>query len=182
MHAFTSDVLVWLKTTPRKVFWKSGHKYLDPKRITCVQRHGLFFISTAKVLRMGWKRGSRERDRILFRAVFWDILPCKIIVDRRFRGAYCLHHQGIISQKTALNIILAAVRTWNLTDRILLGTPTVATRRLEWIMRVSWVLEAESSGYRLSPEGLISGHKWVSPAHLSRKLTEGGWDAGGYIY
>jgi hypothetical protein len=29
----------------------------------------------------------------LFRVVFWDILPCKIIVDRRFRGAYCLHHQ-----------------------------------------------------------------------------------------
>jgi hypothetical protein len=25
---------------------------------------------------------------------FWDILPCKMIVDRRFRGAYCLHHQG----------------------------------------------------------------------------------------
>jgi hypothetical protein len=29
-----------------------------------------------------------------FRVVFWDILPCKMIVDRRFRGAYCLHHQG----------------------------------------------------------------------------------------
>jgi hypothetical protein len=31
---------------------------------------------------------------MMFRVVFWDILPCKIIVDRRFRGAYCLHHQG----------------------------------------------------------------------------------------
>jgi hypothetical protein len=31
-----------------------------------------------------------------FRIVFWDVLPCKIIVDRRFRGAY---------------FILAAVRT-----------------------------------------------------------------------
>jgi hypothetical protein len=50
----------------------------------------------------------------MFRIVFWDVLPCKIIVDRRFRGAYCLHHQGS-SQKTILNIILAAVRTWNLT-------------------------------------------------------------------
>jgi hypothetical protein len=28
----------------------------------------------------------------MFRIVFWDILPCKMIVDRRFRGAYCLHH------------------------------------------------------------------------------------------
>jgi hypothetical protein len=25
--------------------------------------------------------------------VFWDIAPCNlVIVDRRFRGAYCLHH------------------------------------------------------------------------------------------
>jgi hypothetical protein len=30
----------------------------------------------------------------MFRIVFWDILPCKMIVERRFRGAYCLHHQG----------------------------------------------------------------------------------------
>jgi hypothetical protein len=29
---------------------------------------------------------------MMFRVVFWDILPCKMIVDRRFRGAYCLHH------------------------------------------------------------------------------------------
>jgi hypothetical protein len=26
--------------------------------------------------------------------VFWYVLPCEIIVDRRFRGACCLHHQG----------------------------------------------------------------------------------------
>jgi hypothetical protein len=25
-----------------------------------------------------------------FRVVFWDILPCKMIVDRCFRGAYCV--------------------------------------------------------------------------------------------
>jgi hypothetical protein len=30
---------------------------------------------------------------MMFRIIFWDILPCKMIVDRRFRGAYCLHHQ-----------------------------------------------------------------------------------------
>jgi hypothetical protein len=29
---------------------------------------------------------------MMFRIVFWDVLPCKIIVDLRFRGAYCLHH------------------------------------------------------------------------------------------
>jgi hypothetical protein len=31
---------------------------------------------------------------MMFRIVFWDVLPCKIIVDRRFRGTCCLHHQG----------------------------------------------------------------------------------------
>jgi hypothetical protein len=37
----------------------------------------------------------RINNRIfMFRAVFWVVLPCKMIVDRRFRGAYCLHHQG----------------------------------------------------------------------------------------
>jgi hypothetical protein len=29
-----------------------------------------------------------------FRIVFWDVLPCKIIVYLRFRGACCLQHQG----------------------------------------------------------------------------------------
>jgi hypothetical protein len=41
------------------------------------------------VVRMG-----EERKAVMFRAVFWVVLPCKMIVDRRFRGAYCLHHQG----------------------------------------------------------------------------------------
>jgi hypothetical protein len=28
-------------------------------------------------------------------SIFWDVAPCSIVeVDRRFRGAYCLHHQG----------------------------------------------------------------------------------------
>jgi hypothetical protein len=31
---------------------------------------------------------------------FWDVLPCKIIVDRRFRGTCC---HGSTSQKTILN-------------------------------------------------------------------------------
>jgi hypothetical protein len=29
-----------------------------------------------------------------FGFVFWDVLLCKIIVDRRLRGTCCLHHQG----------------------------------------------------------------------------------------
>jgi hypothetical protein len=27
--------------------------------------------------------------------VFWDVAPCSLVkIDRRFRAAYCLHHQG----------------------------------------------------------------------------------------
>jgi hypothetical protein len=35
---------------------------------------------------------------IKFRFVFWDVLPCKII-DRRFRGTCCLHHQGDVGKE-----------------------------------------------------------------------------------
>jgi hypothetical protein len=41
-----------------------------------------------------WKELDQVRFQVLtaasmmFRIVFWDVLPCKIIVDRRFRGAY----------------------------------------------------------------------------------------------
>jgi hypothetical protein len=37
---------------------------------------------------------QRQRGYLSFRAVFWVVLPCKMIVDRRFRGTCCLHHQG----------------------------------------------------------------------------------------
>jgi hypothetical protein len=36
--------------------------------------------------------GQHTNHYMMFRAVFWVILPCRMIVDRRFRGAYCLHH------------------------------------------------------------------------------------------
>jgi hypothetical protein len=29
-----------------------------------------------------------------FRIVFWDVMPCKIIVERRYRGTCCLQQQG----------------------------------------------------------------------------------------
>jgi hypothetical protein len=35
---------------------------------------------------------GRLKSVMMFRIVFWDVLPCKMIVDRRFRGAYWLHH------------------------------------------------------------------------------------------
>jgi hypothetical protein len=47
-----------------------------------------------------------------FRAVFWVILPCRMIVDRRFRGTYCLHNQGwmIISFNIIKQLIFLMVK------------------------------------------------------------------------
>jgi hypothetical protein len=45
---------------------------------------------------------------------FWYIAPCSLGVDRRFRGAYCLHHQGDEwPQRTAFitTLMMKAVRT-----------------------------------------------------------------------
>jgi hypothetical protein len=33
-------------------------------------------------------------------SVFWDIAPCRLVgVDRRFRGSYCLYHQGTLTME-----------------------------------------------------------------------------------
>jgi hypothetical protein len=39
---------------------------------------------------------------MMFRIVFWDVLQCKIIVDRRFRGAYCLHYQAPLKRRSTI--------------------------------------------------------------------------------
>jgi hypothetical protein len=60
--------------------------------------------------------------------VLWDVASCSFVeIDRRFRGAYCLHHlialmmEAASTSETSVNIpedshlYIAAVRTWNLT-------------------------------------------------------------------
>jgi hypothetical protein len=50
--------------------------------------------------------------------VFWDILPSsQVDVDRRFRGAYCLHHQGdewmmgtVRTSETSVNVYLTTLQ------------------------------------------------------------------------
>jgi hypothetical protein len=61
-----------------------------------------------------------------FRIVFWDVLPCKIIVYRRST-----------SQKTILNFILAAVRTLNLTHLQKLRNYRIVYYRNEVLSRIS---------------------------------------------
>jgi hypothetical protein len=52
-------------------------------------------------------------------AVFWDVAPCSLVeIGQRFRGAYCLHHQGDeyqtarrnISQKTVIFVLTTLVQ------------------------------------------------------------------------
>jgi hypothetical protein len=62
-----------------------------------------------------------EAVEIMFRIVFWDVLPCKIIVDRRFRGTYCLHHQGWVSLARKDRVYVGVQwtgLTWFLTYRL----------------------------------------------------------------
>jgi hypothetical protein len=62
--------------------------------------------------------------------VVLDVAPCSLVeIDRRFRGVYCLHHQGAIStrlhgatsQKTVI-FIPVSVRTLNFIGIISLDT------------------------------------------------------------
>jgi hypothetical protein len=40
---------------------------------------------------------------MMFRFVFWVLLPCKMIVDRRFRGAYTsLMMEAVLTSETSL--------------------------------------------------------------------------------
>jgi hypothetical protein len=73
-------------------------------------------------------------------AVFWLVEPCSLVeVFRLFIGARCLHHQGSLKMEAASTTetsvhfyqatrrnTLAAVRTWNLTEYLVL--PTVSSR------------------------------------------------------
>jgi hypothetical protein len=42
--------------------------------------------------------------------VFWDVAPCSLLeIDRRFSGAYCLHHQVIALMMEAVSIFETSV-------------------------------------------------------------------------
>jgi hypothetical protein len=73
------------------------------------------FSSTATKCTHENGRCNQTYGKIL--TVFWDVAPCSLVeTDRRFRGAYCLYHQGDANRlhgaeslKTAI-IIIVAVR------------------------------------------------------------------------
>jgi hypothetical protein len=117
----------------------------------------------------------RKHQLLMFSIVFWDVLPCKMIVNRRFRGAYSLDHQSAhlkrrltiilhssTSQKTILNIILAAVRTWNLTS-----VTYLSNRGTMWDTNIS----ISSVSVPVSCHSLLI----LSLANYTYKRTTRGW-------
>jgi hypothetical protein len=53
-----------------------------PEAQFTISYHVRFQLLTATCMKMG---------------VFWNVVPCSLVdTDRRFRGAYCLHHQDEI--------------------------------------------------------------------------------------
>jgi hypothetical protein len=41
-------------------------------------------------------------------AVFWDVVPCSMVeIGRRFRGAYCFHHQSNIPEDSSTFLFVA---------------------------------------------------------------------------
>jgi hypothetical protein len=115
------DMVTWTlckHATPRFDVWSSNEGLTTPLHcyaqvaasyVTRGQGRGLSIRNNSIVLIYMYLFWANILADFMFRIVFWDIMPCRMIVDRRFRGAYCLHHQ-----KTILNIIPAAIRTWNL--------------------------------------------------------------------
>jgi hypothetical protein len=63
-----------------------------------------------------------------FRFVLWAVLPCKIIVDRRFRGTYCLHHQAW-SEITRFKVLTAASMKFRFVFWVVLPCKIIIDRR-----------------------------------------------------
>jgi hypothetical protein len=59
-----------------KVVTKEGYKFQNMHFHSCYVRFQVLTTASMKL-----------------RFVFWDVLPYKLIVDRRFRGTCCLHHR-----------------------------------------------------------------------------------------
>jgi hypothetical protein len=74
------------------------HRRRVRREVTAKLPRTCSLLSDDTLLSCGEERNVRFQvltaANMMFRIVFWDVLPCKIIVDRRFRGTYCLHHQG----------------------------------------------------------------------------------------
>jgi hypothetical protein len=104
---------------------------------------------------------------------FWDALaPCSLVgVDRRFRGAYCLHHQGAlmtaVSHKT-LTFIPLSLRFNTICSSYKLRTTLLSSSALSWPTLISvdeaQVSVARSVTHKCSPPQTLTDWSVKKPA------------------
>jgi hypothetical protein len=125
---------------------------------------------------------------LLFRIVFW-VLPCKIIIGRRFRGTWCLHHpwwwrQHIPEDNSELHtrrrenlkshdvIVVIWVRT-----STLIRLPTLKCFLL-WVYPKPWPSDLSQSMQRCAPPLNV---RTVSSQRASHSLIPLHYCAGTYL-
>jgi hypothetical protein len=115
---------------------------------------------------------------MMFRAVFWVVLPCRMIVDRRFRGAYCLHYQGWISRGTeGSRLYRCRVARWT----VVVGDDRLGTGQWQWAGGASSFMNRHlHSNTACKPDGLTDTemiyfrNTWMeTQSYLANPLTAG---------
>jgi hypothetical protein len=90
--------------------------------------------------------------------VFWDVLPCsQVNVDQRFRGAYCLHHHGLI------DLMMEAVRTFGCFGDVVVSVLATGTKgrgfkpgQGDGFLRAIKIRSTPSFGWEVKREGPMS--------------------------
>jgi hypothetical protein len=99
-----------------------------------------------------------------FRIVFWDVLPCKIIVDWRFRGTCCLHRRGWnVGRQLSYTAVHPRRHFWT-SNNYLIARFKFLTSASVWQPSSVWSWWSWS----LIPQGCHLSHKVVTyPTRLS---------------
>jgi hypothetical protein len=64
--------------------------------IACEQSYEILFGRNGRKILVDIFMIAASKQNVIKFRVFWDVAPCNHSeVDRRFRDAYCLHHQEI---------------------------------------------------------------------------------------
>jgi hypothetical protein len=119
---------------------------------SCVRQH----------CKLIWRQLKFRRD-IRFSGIFWDLAPCSMVgSDRRFRDAYCLHHEGnvlfenhqqlvsdvrwssgLCTQK-AEGCVLMARYSWSVFLDLFNGALSTALFKLLQLQAHSWTAKPET--------------------------------------
>jgi hypothetical protein len=101
-HNFSRSCLAFVWTKAKSFAPPSYLKTLSNKTmiqikclgrpITLIFKYKRFRLFKCHSSRVEWLQALTAASMKI--RAFWDVVPCSLGVDRRFRGAYCLHHQG----------------------------------------------------------------------------------------